>query len=129
MSEEYHGRLACDGRGNLLAEEGERAGFPVAYDPDSDSYVFVNPGEPSHNERHHKRFAQMQGTVDASMTDDPSLVNADKDNNAHHFETQPDDAHYDKNAPNRTRVRFDPDAVAAVITGHTDSATTEARRG
>ncbi len=116
-SDIYEGRLLTDGNGNLLADEGSRKGEPVA--AHDGSYVFVLAGEPSHNERHHKKFATMEATVDDSMTDDPSLVNANEDENAHHFGPTKSDAHYDKNAPNKTRVRQEPDAVSAKGAGHT----------
>lgn len=118
----YHGRLVADGDGNLLADEGDYAGFPVAYH--DGSYVFVGPGEPSHNARHHQQFVETTGTVDASMTDDPDLVNADETTNAHHFGVSEDDPHYDPDAPRLTRAPLDPDAIAAIATGHTDSYTT-----
>lgn len=121
--ETYTGRIECDGYGNLLASEGERAGMPIFHDVDAGDYKFVEPGGPSHNERHHKQFVSMDGTVDESMTADKSLVNADADRNPHHFETQSDDPHYDESMPNKTRMRFDADALAAKITGHTDAYT------
>ena len=105
-----HGRLVTDGYGNLLADEGDRAGDPVAYH--EGSYVFLNPGEPSHNERHHGQYAVVTATVDESMTDDPELVNVEEGGeNEHHF-TQPD--------PDNP-VPVDPDAVSAKTSGHTDA--------
>lgn len=120
-SDIYHGRLLADGYGNLLADEGSRKGEPVAFH--EGSYVFVQVGEKSHNERHHEQFAVVDATVDDSMTDDKSLVNASEDENAHHFGPLKSDPHYDKDAPNHTRLRFDPDAVSAKISGHTDGYT------
>jgi len=117
--ERYQGRLVADGNGNLLADEGPRRGEPVAFD--EGQFIFVAPGEPSHNERHHQQFAQMAGTVDESMTDDPDLVNVKDGENLHHFEVQPDDPHYDEDAPNLTRPVQLPDSVSATITGHTEA--------
>lgn len=118
----YHGRLACDGNGNLLADEGEHAGMPVAYH--EGSYVFVQAGEQSHNDRHHTgSFLSFGSTVDESMTDDPSLVNATRETQPHHWEVQPDDAHYDPDAPNLTRPRLLADAQAAVTSSHTEAYT------
>lgn len=104
----YHGRLQCDGNGNLLDEDG----MPVAYH--DGSFVHIGSNEPSHNDRHHKQFVEMAGTVDESMTDDSDLVNADSKNNPHHFEVQPDDPHF-------SGVRFLPDAMAPTVTSHTDA--------
>lgn len=39
----------------------------------------------------------------------------------HHFEVQPGDAHYNAWAPNKTRTRLHPDAVAPMVTSHTDA--------
>jgi len=132
----YHGRLATDGLGNLIAddpEQPETLGYPVAFH--EGSYVFVSPGEPSHNERHHQNFADIDGTRDAESVKiaaeavgvDPDsqqaqdMINAGAGENMHHFETQPDDPHYDEDAPNKTNAKLDADALAAVITGHTDA--------
>jgi len=132
----YNGRMQADGDGNVLASEGEFAGFPIAYH--DGSYVYVQPGEPSHNERHHQRFAVsttingevstgITGTVDASMTDDMSLVNTDETINPHHYATLPDDPSYeegymkDNGVISNTRPKLIPDAIAPRVTGHTES--------
>jgi len=108
----YTGRLASDGHGNLIADEGPRAGEQVAYD--EGQYIFVAPGEPSHFDRHHQQFAQMTGTVDESMTDDPDLVNVSDTENQHHFGVLDDDPHADG-------PKTDDDRIAATITGHTEA--------
>jgi hypothetical protein len=110
--ETYTGRLVADGQGNLLADEGPRAGEPVAFD--EGQYIFVAPGEPSHNERHHQQFVEATGTVDESMTDDPELVNANENENTHHFGVLEEDPHHDG-------VKYDDDRIAAKITGHTEA--------
>lgn len=102
----YEGRLVADGYGNLLADEGAHAGEPVAFH--DGSYVFIKAGEPSHNDRHHENFAVIDGTTDENEA-----------GQEHHLVVQPDDAHYDGEAENSTRLRFDPDSTAAKITGHT----------
>ena len=108
---EYHGRLTTDGSGHLLADEGEYKGWPVAFD--EGVYIYVQPGEPSHNERHHQNYAEFQGTVDQSMVaeGDEDLVNADEETNAHHFDLP------DPDAP----APVNPDAVGATVTSHTDA--------
>jgi hypothetical protein len=132
----YNGRMQADGEGNLLASEGEYAGYPIAYH--DGSYVYVQPGEPSHNARHHQQFASsttingevttgITGTVDASMTDDTDLINTDDTINPHHFATLEDDPHYeegymkDNGVISNTRPKNNPDTIAPRITGHTDS--------
>lgn len=118
--ESYEGRLVADGNGNLLADEGPRKGEPVAYD--EGQYIFVAPGEPSHNARHHRQFAEVDGTVDESMTDDPDLVNAEiGGENTHHFGVVEDDPHFDGDADNLTRLTQLPDAQAAKVSGHTEA--------
>jgi hypothetical protein len=165
---EYHGRLAADGNGNLLAWEeeqigeqtvtvhdsegnvvtgpdgnaltmqipiiryGENHGLPVAADPDTNTFVFVQAGEPSHNQRHHKQFATsewpngetrnaIEATVAADQTDDASLVNVGDGVNEHHLAVLPTDPNYDPTAPDDVRMTFDADAVAPFVTGHTDA--------
>lgn len=132
----YNGRMQADGDGNLLASEGEFAGYPIAYH--DGSYVYVQPGEPSHNERFHQRFAESQtidgtvttgisGTVDANMTDDPDLVNTDETVNQHHFGTLESDPHYvagytkDNGVISNTHPKNIPDTIAPRMTGHTAS--------
>lgn len=104
----YVGRLVCDGEGNLLADEGEFAGLPVYHDPESNAYLFVEEGGASHNDRHHTGFGVVQGTQES----DP-----------HHVFPTEDDPHHDATAPNFTRIRFNPDALAATVTGHTEAYT------
>lgn len=96
---------------------GKNHGRPVA--AHEGSYIFLNKGDESHNARHHQRYVNVDGTVDESMTDDPDLVNADDTQNPHHFGVTEDDPHYDEDAPNHTRLQFDPDTIAATVTGHT----------
>ena len=97
MADTYAGRLACDGLGNLLAEDGR----PVAYD-DGD-FVYVQLGEPSHNERHHQAFVQITGTT-----------GEDGENQPHHFAPTDDDPHKDG-------VKFLPDRLAESATSHTEA--------
>lgn len=112
----YSGRLMCDGYGNLLADEGPHAGEPVAYH--EGSYVFLEVGEPSHNDRHHESFAVIDGTTDEGET-----------GQEHHLVAQPDDPHYEEGVTDErgnltnTRLRFSPDKQAATETGHTDAYT------
>lgn len=121
MSDVYNGRLVADGEGNLLADEGERAGYPVAYE--DGVFVFLSPDDLSHNERHEKNALQVAATVDESMVDktNKDLVNVTKTENQHHFGTLEDDPHYDANSPTGTKMRFIPDAVASKATGHTEA--------
>ena len=122
----YHGLMWTDGNGNLLAYDmsedgmlGPNHGRSIAFH--DGSYIFLNPGEPSHNDRHGVNVLEVVGTVDESMTDDETLVNADSTENAHHFGIQEDDAHYDPDAPNGIRLTSLSEKEAETFTGHTDA--------
>lgn len=93
----YHGHLVADGRDNLLADEGDRKGEPVAYH--DGSFIFLKPGEPSHNKRHHQQYAGVAATTEED---------------AHHNGVTEDDPHYDG-------LTFLPDKVAEKLTGHTEA--------
>jgi hypothetical protein len=110
---EFIGRMVCDGNGNLLADEGEKKGHPIAYDEDTDTFVFIKPGEPSHNERYHKQFADMVGTqsVDPEL---PGYAGID----AEHA-TEGMEHHFEENLEPMPRVKFHPDSVAHLTGGHT----------
>jgi hypothetical protein len=110
---EYEGRMVCDGYGNLLADEGERKGDPIAYNEDGDNFVFLAPNDPSHNEQHHKQFALVVGTQ-ASDPDLPGYAGPD----AEHA-TEGNEHHWEENIDRSEPIRFHPDSVAAKISGHT----------
>jgi hypothetical protein len=106
---EYEGRMECDGNGNLLASEGDRAGDPIAWDEDTDGFVFLKPGELSHNERHHKQFVTAQPT----QADDPELPGYAGPDAEH--ATEGHEHHWDDPQPGRVL----PDSQARLIGGHT----------
>jgi hypothetical protein len=109
----YHGRLACDGSGNLLASDA--GDWPVAYH--DGSFIFIGIGEPSHNARHEQNLVEVAATVAADQVpDNPELVNVTDTDNLHHFEVQPDDPHFEG-------VQTNPDSIAPLATGHTDAYT------
>lgn len=87
---------------------GEDHGAPVAYH--EGSYVFLEPGDESHNARHEKNVAVIDATTDSN-----------EEGQEHHDGVLPDDPHYSESAENRTKLRFDPDKQAATMTGHTDA--------
>lgn len=119
----YSGRLECDGDGNLLASEGEHAGFPVAYH--DGSYIFVAPGELSHNKRHEDNVLEVVVTQDQDE-DSPGFAGTPDnpvEGHDHHWGATPDDPHYAEGQPFDTQVTVDPDAVAAKVTGHTEAYT------
>lgn len=85
---------------------GKHHGEPVAFH--EGSYVFLNSGDESHNDRHHQQFAVIDATTDAS-----------EEGQEHHDGVLENDPHYDGAAENATRLKFDADKVAATATGHT----------
>lgn len=116
MADTYEGRLVADGNGNLLADDdGPDKGKAVAYDEDSDTYVFVKAGEASHNERHHLQFAQPTPTQDvdpempgyAGTADDPA------EGAEHHFDAPPAEGE-------ASQLKTNPDLLAREISGHTN---------
>lgn len=122
----FHGNMWTDGSGNLLAYdvdadgvEGPNHGRAIALH--EGSYIFLNPGEPSHNERHGVNTLEVTGTVDSSMTDDETLVNADETQNQHHFGVLEDDPHYDADSPTGVRLTTLSPRDAETFTGHTDA--------
>lgn len=101
---------------------------PIAYDEDTDTFVFIEGDEPSHNERFHKQFADVVGTqsVDPELPGYAGTPDNPVEGAEHHFGVLPDDPHYEEGAtsPNtgrvtNTRVRQLPDRVAARTGGHT----------
>lgn len=104
----YRGLLVCDGSGNLLADEGDFKGFPVALH--EGKFIFIGKDEPSHNERHHKQFVGMVGTqdVDPSLPGYAGTLEKPVKGHEHHFA-----------APQPSSQL--PDAVARTATGHTDA--------
>lgn len=126
-----------DGDGNEILVDGEplvvsqpvfrygsNHGRPVALH--EGSYVFLNAGEDSHNERHHKQFATIDGTQSADPERDSYAGGGPGDKDAkpgteHHWAVPEDDPHYDSDTDNNTRLRYSPDKVAATETSHTDA--------
>lgn len=129
MSDVYEGRLVADGNGNLLADEGERAGEPVAYDKEADNFRFLKAGEPSHNDQHHENFVGMVVTqhLDPDQPGYAGTADEPTEGHEHHWGVLPDDPHYEEGATDdrgnvtNTRARQLPDSVAKRISGHTHS--------
>lgn len=86
-----------------IFKDGPHHGREVKHVPGT-GYVFVGKGDSSHHEDHHKRFV----VIDYTTPEDP-----------HHFAAVPGDRHFDSAEPGNTKLKADPDSIAAVITGHT----------
>lgn len=104
-----------------LFKFGKNHGKPVAFH--DGSYVFLQPGEPSHNDRHELNVVEMTGTQDKNP-DQPGYAGTQDDpveGHEHHWGPLEDDPHFKEGAPNNTKIVNDPDKVAALITSHTDA--------
>lgn len=115
----YVGRLVADGEGNLLADEGDRQGDPVAFH--EGSYVFLSPGDESHNARHSNGGALEVTPTQAVDPTFPGHAAEDDPDTAHHFAIDPNDPHYKPGAPADTKIRNSPDKTARVESGHTET--------
>jgi len=125
----YSGRLVCDGDDNLLASEGDWEGHPVAFH--EGSYVFVQPGEPSHNQRHQQNVLVVNGTVSAEDLQNPEVIaelerrgaSTDPADHKHHEPgyIEEDDPHYHPTAPNNIKLLVHPDAISPMVTSHTEA--------
>jgi len=110
-SDIYEGRLVEDGYGNLLADEGDRKGEPVAYH--EGSYIFIGADEPSHNERHHQQFAEPTPTQ-SEDPDFPGYAGEDADS-----ATEGAEHHFDVPSEGDEPLKQLPDEISRVSSGHT----------
>lgn len=110
-TEVYSGRLVADGQGNLLADEGDRAGDPVAHI--DGQYKFLKKDDLSHNEMHHQNFALVGNTNNYTESDFGTAENP-APGFEHHFEVQLNDPHFNG-------LSAYPDKVAPKKTGHTEA--------
>lgn len=114
---------------------GKNHGKPVAFH--EGSYVFVQKGEPSHNERHHQQVAQMTPTQ--HMDNGFPGYAGDPDNptegNEHHWGPTPDDPHYSEGATDadgvttNTKLIQVPDSLNEDAVGHTAAYVGDAATG
>lgn len=127
MSDVYNGRLVVVD-GDLKAFDPDAVGDDIEnadlksvwHDVDNNCYRYVNAGEPTHNERHHKQFAEIDGTSGPLFNADGELVYP---GDMHHESILPTDAHFSEHAPKNTALTEDNDSEAATVTGHTEAYT------
>lgn len=109
-----NGELVTDDSGQAIAitipvvHYGENHGKPVR--AHEGSYVFLAPGEPSHNQVHHQQFAEMTGTQDVDP-DAPGYAGTPDD------PTEGAEHHWDVTDP--ADLKFDADIISAQLSGHT----------
>lgn len=109
----YSGRLAFDpDSGFHIDPDGQR----VVTDDEGKTWRYATKGDTSHNTRYHRRFATVDSTANRLMelTLEHGHARAAELVDAHHFDVQPDDAHFDG-------IKHDPDDVAETITSHTEA--------
>lgn len=140
------GRLVTDGDGHLyvmpsttLEDDGEtvlsihladEAGVgtfdlidglvEVAWSEDDGGFIEVLAGEDSHNVRYHQNDVDISGTTGPLFDEDGNLVIP---GDPHHSEPLPTDAHYDPDAPNKTKADTIPDEISSTQTSHTEAFT------
>lgn len=112
------GEPILDGEGKEVVLEvpvmkfGKNHNKPVVHDTEKDEYVFLKPGEPSHNEQHHQNFVGIDVTQHLDP-EAPGYAGLDEDHptegHEHHW-TKPEDF---------PPMEQHPDNVAARISGHT----------
>lgn len=109
----YVGRLAFDPDTELHIDPD---GKPIVTDDGGKTWRYATDDDASHNDRYGETVITVDSTANqlAALSYEHGAERAAGLVEAHHFEVQPEDPHFD-------RVRFDPDAKAAKITGHTEA--------
>lgn len=101
MGKSYSGRLAYDPETDFhISEDGTK----LVTNDGGKTYQEAAEDDTSHFERYHEAFAVVDMTANAP----------ESEQEPHHLEVQPDDPHF-------KRVRFHPDAVAPMVTSHTEA--------
>lgn len=138
MTEQYVGRLVSglgkdskvhllahgDGTGEVYDEDGNILLREVTWDPDTKSYIYVDSGAQTHNERFNKGIAEITGTSEPLYDKQGNLVQGDE----HHFFPIETDSHFfrgasnpDTGVVNHTRLTEEDDSVSPTLTGHTEA--------
>lgn len=116
----YTGRLAFDPDTGFHTDP---QGRKVVTDDHGRTWRYAEKLDPSHNARYQQQVAVIDTTAnefaELEFRHGPDV--AARMVSAHHFEAQLDDAHFDHAAPGKTKIKFDPDVVAATVTSHTDA--------
>jgi hypothetical protein len=126
----YSGRLAYDPETDFHTDE---EGVPVVTDDGGKTWRYADDSDPSHHERYHERYAGVDGTANRllELQLEHGRVKAEelmREQEPHHFAPTEDDPHFQEGATDpvtgevtHTRVKSDPDHIAATVTGHTDA--------
>ncbi len=116
MSDVYAGRLAFDPETEFHTDPD---GKPVVTDDGGKTWRYAVEADTSHNHRYEERVLGVDGTANTllELQLEHGREKAEellREQQPHHFDVQPDDAHVDG-------VRHDPDPVAETITSHTEA--------
>lgn len=106
---------------------GKNHGRSVAHDPDKDEFVFLSPGDDSHNDRHSKRAKEVVGTQhgDADMPGYAGTPDKPTKGMEHHFGVLEDDEHFSKGAMREdgavtnTKLKRHSDRISPRMSSHT----------
>lgn len=109
----YSGRLAFDPETEFHVDVD---GKPVVTDDEGKTWRYATADDLSHNDRYQQAVAVVDSTANrlAELSLEHGREKAAELVEPHHFEVQPDDAHFGK-------VKTDPDHVAETITSHTEA--------
>lgn len=101
----------------------DRLGERVVTDDAGQTWRYAREDDESHNARYHRQYAVVDTTANefALLAAQHGLEEAEQLVSPHHFEAQPDDAHFDASAPGKARPTVDEDDLAARITSHTEA--------
>jgi hypothetical protein len=113
MSQPYTGRLAFDPETGYHTDP---EGVPVVTDDAGATWRYADESDTPHNDRYQQAVAVIDGTANKllELQLEHGREKAAELVEPHHFDVQPDDAHFDG-------IRFDPDHVAETITSHTEA--------
>lgn len=108
-----------------VSDYGPEHGFPVAL-TEAGTYDFLKPGDLSHNQQYHKQFVTPLVPTQDKDPESPGYAGTKESPNPgfeHHWETLPDDAHYDSDADDNlfTKIVNGPDIQQRLATGHTEA--------
>lgn len=125
----HNARLYIDDQLGILDDDDNVRLQEVAWEPNSRSFVAVEPGDPGHNEIHGKNDINVSnGTTGPLYDGEGNLVSP---GDPHHVFPHPEDPHYAadggtidrKGKQTYTRVTSHDDSVAPFVTGHTKAFT------
>lgn len=109
----YTGRLAFDPDTEFHTDPD---GKPVVTDDEGKSWRYATKADSSHNARYRLQTLVVDSTANqfAELAYEHGAEKAAELVDQHHFQVQPDDAHFGG-------VRSDPDTVAETVTSHTEA--------